>query len=101
MDPRANWLLLCFNFKDDWILFGIAHIIRVLVAVVNIGDNPAIWFASIVLDFLRKKILMMLIDSQRIENKENSNGVKSLMPVMLKLMSYKRCHSHKRVTCLD
>jgi hypothetical protein len=55
MDPRANWLLLCFNFKDDWILFGIAHIIRVLVAVVNIGDNPAIWFASIVLDFLKKE----------------------------------------------
>jgi hypothetical protein len=42
IDPRANWLLLCFNFKDDWVLFGIAHIIRVLVAVVNIGDNPAI-----------------------------------------------------------
>ena len=54
MDPRANWLLLCFNFKDDWILFGIAHIIRVLVAVVNIGDNPA-RFASIVLEFLKKE----------------------------------------------
>ena len=78
MDPTANWLLLSFNFKNDWVLFDIAHIVHVLVAVVNIGDNPAIWFASIVLDFLRKKILMMLIDTQRNETKENSNDVKSV-----------------------